>query len=83
MYANHSKWLSYDKVVWPSNDLLCLNSVNKSIVLKTELHRVDEATPIVPFDKFDKFSILVCVTSLVIKALIKFKCLNQRIMLNL
>ena len=45
---------------------------------KTDLHKGVEVSPIVPFDKFDKLSKLVNVT-----VLSKFKCLNQRRMLNL
>ena len=74
------EWLSSDNVEWPSSDLSCLNSVSKSIVLNTDLVKVKGVTPIVPFDKFSKLSKLVRVTSLVIEALSKFKCLKQQTM---
>ena len=57
-----SDWLKSIPVVWPTSDLMCLNSVNRGMVLNTEICRVD-VKPIVPFEKFGKLSKLISVVS--------------------
>ena len=74
------EWLNSVNIKWPVSELSCLNSVSKSILLNTNLVKVKGVTPLVPFEKFSKLSKLVRVTSLVIKALSKFKCLNNQVM---
>ncbi|CAL4117170.1 unnamed protein product, partial [Meganyctiphanes norvegica] len=78
------EWLSSNNVVWPTSDLLCLNSVNKSIVLNTEIGSIaKEILPLVSFEKYSKFSKLVGVTAKVIEALNKFKVLKSNKMQKL
>ena len=77
------EWLNSVNVKWPVSELSCLNSVSKSILLNTNLVKVKGVTPLVPFDKFSKLSKLVRVTTLVIKALSKFKCLKSQTMKKL
>ena len=57
--------------------------LSKSILLNTDLVKVKRVAPLVPFDKFSKLSKLVRVTTLVIEALSKFKCLKSQTMKKL
>ena len=59
---------------------MCLISVNRGIVLNTEICRVN-IQPIVPFERFGKLSKLIIIVSKVIK-LLQCKIIKDRHMMN-
>ena len=79
-------WIRSSEVCWPSSDLQCLSSLSKSIVMHTTISNARNSKkiePIVPFDRYNKFSKLVGVTSTWINASVKLKYLKNNSMLNL
>ena len=81
-------WIRKEVVVWPVSDLSCLSSASKSIVLATIVDKdslvvgplVPPIGPLVPFEKFEKYNLLLTVTSVVMQACVKFKCINEETM---
>ena len=61
-------WLSSDPVVWPTSDLMCLSSENKSVVLNTMISKVN-VEPIISFKRYGKLTKLVSIVSKVIDLL--------------
>ena len=61
-------WLKLNPVVWPTSNLMCLNSVNKRIVLNTVICKLNVEL-IVPIERYGKLSKLVSVVSIVIDLL--------------
>ena len=83
------EWIRKEVVVWPVSSLSCLSSANKSVVLTTIVNDNSQVEseksligPLVSFDKFDKYSQLLSVTSVVIRACVLFKSLTEEKMLN-
>ena len=83
------EWIRKEVVVWPVSSLSCLSSANKSVVLTTIVNDNSQVEseksligPLVSFDKFDKYSQLLGVTSIVMRACVLFKGLTEEKMLN-
>ena len=83
------EWIRKDIVVWPVSNLSCLSNANKSVMLATIVDGEPEVEseesligPLVPFDKFDKYSQLLAVTSIVMRACALFKGLSDEKMIK-
>ena len=75
-------WISTNKVVWPSNELNCLSSANKSIVMNTCVKSSDKTIlPLIPFDKLPKLGLLISATARIIEAACKFRKSNLQVKL--
>ena len=64
------EWLSKNPIEWPSSELHCLSSKNKSIVQSTSLNYTVanvEPQPVIPFDKYSEVNRLINVTSNIFK----------------
>ena len=64
-----SSWLKLNPVVWPTSDLMYLNSVNRGIVLNTEICKVNILPAVFFFERFGKSSKLISTVSKVIDLL--------------
>ena len=61
-------WLKLIPVVWPTSDLMCLNSVKSCLVLNTQICKVN-IQPVVAFERFGNLSKLVSTVSKVLEPL--------------
>ena len=69
-------WIRSGKVIWPTSELQCLSAASKNIVLHTVISEYT-VEPIVPFERYSEFVTLVRIVGRMLKALCKFKCLNN------
>ena len=87
------EWIRKDVVVWPVSNLSCLSNASKSVVLATIVDGEPEGepeveseepliVPVVLFDKFEKYSQLLAVTSAVLRACALFKGLSEEKMMT-
>ena len=74
-------WLKLTPVVWPTSDLMCLNSVNRGLVLNTQICKVN-VQPVVAFDRFGNLTKLVNSVSKVIDMLRLKKIVKDVHMMN-